>query len=41
MQAAEMPAAMRKDFGFMLEEINRERSRQERMEVKRKRLEGK
>jgi hypothetical protein len=32
MQAAEMPAAMRKDFGYLLEEISRERKRQKHLE---------
>jgi hypothetical protein len=34
MQAAEMPAAMRQDFAYILEEIRRERRRQESLEKK-------
>ena len=36
MQAAEMPAAMRQDFGYILEEIRRERRRREALEKKAK-----
>jgi len=41
MQAAEMPAAMRTDFSFILETISLERRRQEKREADRKKLEGK
>jgi hypothetical protein len=41
MQAAEMPAAMRADFAFILEQITIERKRSERLEKKRKELESK
>lgn len=34
MQAAEMPAAMRQDFAYILEEIRKERRRQEALEKK-------
>lgn len=32
MQAAEMPMSMRQDFNYILEEVNRERRRQERLD---------